>query len=90
VHHHYYTRWRQTVETTILRGQDQRVFRPTDAVDAAIRFTALADGLGIQVLAGSPAMTSARMRELLLGFVDSELRAHDSLTTSSTRATEEN
>jgi AcrR family transcriptional regulator len=84
-HHHYYARWRQTIESTIERGQEQGVFRPTDAVEAAIRFTSLADGLGIQVMAGSPSMTSARMRELLLAFVDTELRAHDPATPPTTR-----
>lgn len=85
-HHHYYARWRQTIESTIERGQEQGVFRSTDAAEAAIRFTSLADGLGIQVMAGSPSMTAARMRGLLLAFVESELLAHDApmLTTTPT------
>jgi AcrR family transcriptional regulator len=88
-HHHYYARWRQTIESTIERGQEQGVFRPTDAAEAAIRFTSLADGLGIQVMAGSPSMTSARMRGLLLDFVDTELRAHEPVTPTATRPRKE-
>jgi AcrR family transcriptional regulator len=88
-HHHYYARWRQTIESTIERGQEQGVFRPTDAADAAIRFTSLADGLGIQVMAGSPSVTPARMRELLIAFVDAELLAPGTLTPSATRPDKE-
>jgi AcrR family transcriptional regulator len=73
VHHLYYARWREAVERTIRRGREQGVFRPVDAAEVAIRFTSLADGLGIQVMTGSPAMTPSRMRELLVRFVETEL-----------------
>jgi AcrR family transcriptional regulator len=73
VHHLYYSRWRELVERTIRRGVAQGVFRAVDPADVAIRFTSLADGLGIQVLTGSPAMSPSRMREVLVSFVETEL-----------------
>ena len=73
VHHLYYARWREAVERIVRRGREQGVFRPVDAADVAIRFTSLADGLGIQVMTGSPSMTPDRMREVLMRFVETEL-----------------
>jgi AcrR family transcriptional regulator len=73
VHHLYYSRWRELVERTIRRGVVQGVFRTVDPADVAIRFTSLADGMGIQVLTGSPAMSPSRMREVLVSFVETEL-----------------
>jgi AcrR family transcriptional regulator len=73
VHHLYYARWHEAVERTIRRGQDQGAFRRVDPSEVALRFTSLVDGLGIQVMTGSPSMTPARMRELLVGFVETEL-----------------
>jgi AcrR family transcriptional regulator len=72
-HHLYYARWQEAVERTIRRGQEQGVFRRVDPAEVAIRFTSLADGLGIQVMTGSPSMTPPRMRELLARFVETEL-----------------
>lgn len=73
VHHLYYAGWREAVERTIRRGREQGVFRRVDPAEVALRFTALADGLGIQVMTGSPSMTPSRMRELLVRFVETEL-----------------
>lgn len=73
VHHLYYARWREAVERTVRRGREQGVFRAVDPADVAIRFTSLADGLGIQVMTGSPSMTPTRMREVLVRFVETEL-----------------
>jgi hypothetical protein len=39
----------------------------------APRFTAMTDGLGIQVLTGLPGVTTTVMREVLIGFVRDEL-----------------
>jgi AcrR family transcriptional regulator len=73
VHHRYYARWRQAVESTIRRGREQGVFRQVDPAEVSLRFTSLTDGLGIQVLTGSESMTPARMREVLVRFVETEL-----------------
>jgi AcrR family transcriptional regulator len=74
VHNQFYARWRETVVRIIARGQRQQLFR-ADVVpeDAALRFTALTDGVAIQLLTGAPGMTLDRMRQLLLDFVTREL-----------------
>jgi AcrR family transcriptional regulator len=73
VHNDFYLRWRETIVRTIQRGQRQGVFADVDAEDVALRFTALVDGMAIQVLTGTPGMTVSRMRELLVDFVQREL-----------------
>ena len=76
VHNESYARWREAIARIIVRGQRQGVFRSTvDAVDAALRFTALVDGLAIQVLTGAPDMSVDRMRMVLVGFMARELDA---------------
>jgi len=74
VHNEFYARWRDTVVRIIARGQRQRLFR-ADVVpeEAALRFTALTDGVAIQLLTGAPGMTLERMRNALLDFVTREL-----------------
>jgi AcrR family transcriptional regulator len=74
VHNEFYARWRETVVRIIARGQRQRVFRADiDTADAALRFTALVDGMAIQLLTGAPDMTLERMRKVLVDFVTREL-----------------
>jgi len=76
VHNESYARWREAIARIIVRGQRQGVFRSTvDAIDAALRFTALVDGLAIQVLTGAPDMSVDRMRMVLVGFMARELDA---------------
>jgi AcrR family transcriptional regulator len=73
-HNEYYARWRETVERIVRRGQRQGVFaNGADAALAAMKFTALTDGVAIQVLTGAPGMTVTVMRELLVDFVRHEL-----------------
>ncbi|WP_429428734.1 TetR family transcriptional regulator C-terminal domain-containing protein [Nocardia sp. GAS34] len=64
---------RPSSERIIARGQRQGVFREVDAEHMALRFTAMTDGLGIQVLTGVPGVTTTVMREVLIGFVRDEL-----------------
>jgi AcrR family transcriptional regulator len=76
VHNEYYARWRETVVSIIARGQRQGVFRAdVDATECAIRFTALTDGIAIQLLTGAPDMTVERMQRVLVDFVVRELDA---------------
>jgi AcrR family transcriptional regulator len=75
-HNEFYSRWRDTVERIVRRGQRQRVFREdVDPVQLAMQLTALTDGVAIQVLTGAPGMTVTVMRELLVDFVRKELVA---------------
>ncbi|OON80140.1 TetR family transcriptional regulator C-terminal domain-containing protein [Streptomyces tsukubensis] len=76
LHEHYYRQWRGTVADVLRRGIAQGVFRPLDAEFAALRLTALIDGLATQVLATAPDSTGPdTMHTALLAFVDSELTA---------------
>jgi AcrR family transcriptional regulator len=78
IHNNFYARWRDTVIRIVRRGQRQGVFRDVDAEDFALRYTALTDGLGVQVLTEAPGVTVDRMRQALLDFVDRELVLPDS------------
>jgi hypothetical protein len=73
VHSEFYARWRETVVRIVRRGLRQGVFRDVDADQVALRLTALTDGLAIQVLTGSPAVSVTVMRELLVDFARREL-----------------
>lgn len=73
LHSDSYARWHDTIARTIKQGQEQGVFVDADAEDLAVRLTALVDGLGVQVLAGRPGRSVARMRRVLLDFVEREI-----------------
>ncbi|MGW8883804.1 TetR family transcriptional regulator C-terminal domain-containing protein [Streptomyces sp. NPDC055749] len=61
-----YARWRRTVLDLVHACQDGGLATDADAEALTSRFTGLADGLAIQVLAGNGDMSVTRMRELLL------------------------
>ena len=71
--HETYEQWRDLVRRITLRGQRQGVFKQVDTEAFVAHFTALFDGLAIQVMAGSPSISSAGMRDLLLDWVRREL-----------------
>ncbi|WP_367046561.1 TetR/AcrR family transcriptional regulator [Streptomyces sp. Je 1-332] len=78
LHAEYYRQWRATVADVIRRGVDQGVFRLVDPQSAALRLTALIDGLATQVLASTPGAdgtTPDDMHEALLVYVDATLAA---------------
>ncbi|MEU3737326.1 TetR/AcrR family transcriptional regulator [Streptomyces sp. NPDC032198] len=76
LHAEYYRQWRATVADVVRRGVDQGVFRLVDPQSAALRLTALIDGLATQVLASTPGIdgtTPDDMHEALLVYVDATL-----------------
>lgn len=76
LHDHYYRQWRATVADVLRRGVEQGVFPPVDEGFAALRLTALIDGLATQVLATARASTTPEdMHRALLAFVEAELAA---------------
>ncbi|OEV05600.1 TetR/AcrR family transcriptional regulator [Streptomyces oceani] len=80
LHVEYYRQWRTTVGDVIRRGVAQGAFRPdTDPEFAALRLTALIDGLASQVLAtardGAEGTSPEDMYAALLAHVDTELTA---------------
>ncbi len=83
LHADFYRQWRQTVAEVIRRGIGQGVFRGVDPESAAVRLTALMDGLAAQVLAAAPGeggaagvgMTAEAMHTACADYVDTELAA---------------
>ncbi|MFD9906959.1 TetR family transcriptional regulator C-terminal domain-containing protein [Streptomyces sp. NPDC059063] len=76
LHADYYRQWRATVADVIRRGVAQKVFRAVDPDAAALRLTALIDGLATQVLAAAPEGPGPDdMRAALLAYVDATLTA---------------
>lgn len=79
LHADYYRQWRTTVADVIRRGIAEGVFRLADPEAAALRLTALIDGLATQVLASAPDAPGAGpddMHESLIAYVDATLTAH--------------
>ncbi len=64
-----YGEWRRTVAAIIRDGQAQGQFRDGDAVQLANGLVGMIDGLSLQVLMNSRAMTVERMREVCELFV---------------------
>lgn len=78
LHIDYYRQWRATVADVIRRGVAEGVFRPADPEAAALRLTALIDGLATQVLASAPdgpGTSPDDMHEALAAHVDATLTA---------------
>ncbi|MEC4019555.1 TetR/AcrR family transcriptional regulator, partial [Streptomyces sp. H27-D2] len=77
LHARFYRQWRATLADVLRRGVEQRVFRAgLDPEFAALRLTALIDGLATQVLATAPGSTTPEdMHTVLTAFVDGELAA---------------
>lgn len=56
--------WRETIREIVCQGQAAGEFRPVDAENFAIGFSALLDGLAIQIALGDPVVTAERSFEL--------------------------
>ncbi|MFJ2743407.1 TetR family transcriptional regulator C-terminal domain-containing protein [Streptomyces sp. NPDC087440] len=68
LHVDYYRQWRDTVADVVRRGVAQGAFRPgTDPEGAALRLTALIDGLAAQVLASTPGAAGGTSAEDMHG-----------------------
>lgn len=79
LHADYYRQWRATVADVLRRGIAEGVFRPADPEAAALRLTALIDGLATQVLASGPDAPGTgpdAMHAALTAYVDATLTAH--------------
>ncbi len=66
-------RWRETISSVVLAGQEAGEFGPVDAEDFAVTLSALLDGLAIQVAVREPTVTAARAFELSMRFVSGRL-----------------
>lgn len=65
--------FRSAIEEIVAAGINEGDFQGVEVTDFAINLSALIDGLAIQVLLADPAVDSANMRRLCLGFAKSQL-----------------
>ncbi len=73
IHNEFYSRWTHAVRRIAVRGQSEGIFRDVDTAAFALRFTALTDGLGVQVLTGIPGVTVDTMRRQLIELLERDL-----------------
>jgi AcrR family transcriptional regulator len=69
----YDERWRQTISSLVVEGQEAGEFGPVDPADFALLFSALLDGLAIQSALGDPAVDEHKAFELAMGFAADRL-----------------
>ena len=67
------SRWRTTIADIVREGQAGGEFRAIDADEFALWFSALVDGLAIQVVLEDPDVSMERMREMCLRTAGTEL-----------------
>ena len=66
-------RWRQTIRTIVVAGQDAGEFAPVDAEDFAITLGALLDGMAVQIALDDPSVGAAKAFELSMRFAAGQL-----------------
>jgi AcrR family transcriptional regulator len=66
-------RWRETIKSLVLAGQEAGEFAPVDAGDFAILLSALLDGFAVQIALEDTEVTTARAFELTMRFASDRL-----------------
>ena len=67
-------RWRQTIETTVLAGQEAGEFSATvDAREFAVTLSALLDGMAVQIALEDPDVPPARAYDLAMRYASGQL-----------------
>ena len=66
-------RWRETIRALVVDGQEAGEFGPVDPVEFAILFSALLDGLAIQIALEDPSVDAARAFDLCMLFAAGQL-----------------
>jgi AcrR family transcriptional regulator len=66
-------RWRQTITSLVLAGQEAGEFGPVSAEDFALTLSALLDGLAIQIALKDPSVDAGRAFALSMRFVANQL-----------------
>jgi AcrR family transcriptional regulator len=69
----YDERWRDTIASIVLAGQEAGEFGPVDADDFAVTLCALLDGLAVQIALEDPAVPAQRAFELAMAFAAGRL-----------------
>jgi AcrR family transcriptional regulator len=74
VRHKFDERWRETIEMTVLAGQEAGEFAAAvDAGDFAVTLSALLDGIAVQIALEDPDVTPARAYDLAMRFAAGQL-----------------
>jgi len=74
VRHKFDERWRQTIETTVLAGQDAGEFTAdVDAGEFAVTLSALLDGMAVQIALEDPDVTPPRAYDLAMRYAAGQL-----------------
>ncbi|HEV8276830.1 MAG TPA: TetR/AcrR family transcriptional regulator [Streptosporangiaceae bacterium] len=66
-------RWRETISSLVLEGQEAGEFGPVDPADFAVTLSALLDGFAVQIALVDPTVDTGRAFELSMRFVAREL-----------------
>jgi AcrR family transcriptional regulator len=66
-------RWRETISSLVLAGQEAGEFGPVDPADFAVTLSALLDGLAVQIALGDTVVSPHRAFELSMRFAAKEL-----------------
>jgi AcrR family transcriptional regulator len=66
-------RWRDTISSIVIEGQEAGEFGPVDPVDFAVVFSALLDGMAVQIALEDPTVNAARAFELSMRFAAQQL-----------------
>ena len=69
----YDERWRQTISSLVVEGQEAGEFGPVDPADFALLFSALLDGLAIQSALGDPSVDEPKAFRLAMSFAADRL-----------------
>jgi AcrR family transcriptional regulator len=66
-------RWRELIRSLVVAGQESGEFGPVDPEEFAVLFSALLDGLAIQIALADPTVSPARAFELAMRFAAAQL-----------------
>ena len=66
-------RWRDLICSLVVAGQEAGEFGPVDPVDFAVLFSALLDGLAVQIALADPIVDASRAFELAMTFAAAQL-----------------
>ena len=66
-------RWRDLICSLVVAGQEGGEFGPVDPVDFAVLFSALLDGLAVQIALADPVVDAQRAYELSMQFAAAQL-----------------
>jgi AcrR family transcriptional regulator len=66
-------RWRQMICSLVVEGQESGEFGPVNPVEFAVLFSALLDGLAVQIALGDPSIDATKAFELCMRFAAGQL-----------------